>query len=138
MLRGWVTGIGASESKGALGFVLHCRAPVETSVHCSTQLLILMFYSCLGFNICVGNGHKMHIFLISLFQLCSVFLCVKQLVFMEYGAGSHTCQKQRVGGQLHGELYKDGRQKCEWRVNVSVRLRFTTCARPGPSAGHVT
>lgn len=54
MLWGWVTGIRASESKGALGFVLHCRAPVETSVHCFTQLLILMFYSYLSYSLCAG------------------------------------------------------------------------------------
>lgn len=48
----------------------------------------------------------------------------------EYGA--HTCQKQRGGGQLRAELYKDSRQKCEWRVDVCVRLGFTTCARCGP------
>ena len=44
MLQGWVTGTGACESKAALGLLLHCPAPVETSVHCSTQTLAPSYF----------------------------------------------------------------------------------------------
>lgn len=44
MLWDWVTGIGASETKGVLGFVPDCLASVETSVHCSAQLRIIRMW----------------------------------------------------------------------------------------------
>lgn len=46
---------------------------------------------------------------------------------LEYGVGSYTCQKLWRGGQLYGKFFKESRQKCKWRVKISIRLRFSTC-----------
>lgn len=95
MLWGWVTGIGASKSKGVLAFVLCCPAPLETSVQCSSPTFILspsVDIECIYFAV-------------SLCQLCSA-KCVRQHVIAGGTVEAHVPVRS-----TEGEVSSYSRQK---------------------------
>lgn len=104
---------------GALGFVLFCCALMETSIHCSTQLLILIF--------CLCDGHKMRVFPYPVLQ-CKYMWCIRCGFKELWVWGRPTdLSKKEVGSYVMSSIKMVNVVNCEWRIEVFVRLIYHLC-----------